>query len=306
VNGQKERKEKGIITQFKEKWKTKNEVAATNEDNRTKFTKKKSNLPVPYEKKKKPFWDNKYVYVGASVIALIFLIGNLTGAFDFSTSTSAEPKEQPEELQEDKLTIASDELLNVYRKGIIGNIEEALEQLERYGYDNLSEEDKSVMLTLYQKTSQSEKAIKLEPTYAETVVNDLIADEKLDELKALKEKVNNHPLINYEVAYIEENWGEVIQLKDQVELTETREQQVLTAYLRLGEIEEAKQFTSQQEKPELIQRIEDYQAKKKQVEDLKEKIADVEKNEKDEKKREKEVKELQDQVKQAEEALQKI
>jgi hypothetical protein len=293
----KEQPKPSAFTVFKKKWKVKKEVASTAEDPRFQFSRKKPNLPAPYEKKKS-FWDNKYVYLSASALALIFLIGNSTGAFDFS-----KPAKEAKAKQEQKEIISSSKLINVYQKALTGNEQEALDQLERYGYDNLSKKDQKVMLSLYKETGQSEKAIKLKPKYAEEVVNDLINNQKYDDLRTLQSKIDN-PVVNYEVAYLDKKWDEVIRWKDDVKMTDRRKKQVLSAYLHLGRMDEAKKLAA--ESPELIQKIQDFEMKKKQIEDLKKRIQEIQKNEKDAKKRDEQVKKLNEQIKHMETAINNI
>ncbi|ABO68786.1 Hypothetical protein GTNG_3453 (plasmid) [Geobacillus thermodenitrificans NG80-2] len=292
----KEQQKSNVLTAFKEKWNAKKETAATVEQPVWRFSKKKSNLPAPYEKKKS-FWDNKYVYLSASALALIILIGNSTGAFDFSKPEEAKAKQEQTEV------IPSNKLIGIYRQAITGDKQKALDQLERLGFDNLSKKDQKVMLSLYEETGQPEKAIKLKPEYAEKVVNDLVSNQKYDDLRTLQSKVDN-PVVNYEVAYLDKKWEDVVRLKDKVKMTDRRKSQLLSAYLHLERVDEAKNLAA--ESPELLQKIQDFEMKKKQVEDLKMQVQQVQKNEKDAKKRDEQVKKLNEQIKQLEAAINNI
>lgn len=292
----KEQPKSNVLTAFKEKWNAKKETAATVEQPVWRFSKKKSNLSAPYEKKKS-IWDNKYVYLSASALAFVILIGNSTGAFDFSKPEEAKAKQEQTEV------IPSSKLVGVYQKALTGNEQEALDQLERYGYDNLSKKDQKVMLSLYKETGQSEKAIKLKPEYAEEVVNDLISNQKYDDLRTLQSKIDN-PVVNYEVAFLDKKWEDVVRLKDKVKMTDRRENQLLSAYLHLGRMDEAKKLVA--ESPELSQKVQDFEMKKKQVENLKMQVQQVQKNEKDVKKRDEQVKKLNEQIKQLEAAINNI
>lgn len=292
----KEQPKPSVFVAFKEKWNTKKETAATVEQPVWRFSKKKSNLSAPYEKKKS-IWDNKYVYLSASALALVILIGNSTGAFDFSKPEEAKAKQEQTEI------IPSNKLIGIYRQAITGDKQKALDQLERLGFDNLSKKDQKVMLSLYEETGQPEKAIKLKPEYAEKVVNDLVSNQKYDDLRTLQSKVDN-PVVNYEVAYLDKKWEDVVQLKDKVKMTERRENQLLSAYLHLGRMDEAKKLAA--ESPELSQKVQDFEMKKKQVEDLKMQVQQVQKNEKDVKKRDEQVKKLNEQIKQLEAAINNI
>ncbi|GAB6892128.1 hypothetical protein [Geobacillus stearothermophilus] len=294
--GKKEQPKPSVFEAFKEKWNAKKETAATVEQPIWRFSKKKSNLPAPYEKKKS-FWDNKYVYLSASALALIFLIGNSTGAFDFSKPEEAKAKQEQTEV------IPSNKLIGIYRQAITGDKQKALDQLERLGFDNLSKKDQKVMLSLYEETGQPEKAIKLKPEYAEKVVNDLVSNQKYDDLRTLQSKIDN-PVVNYEVAYLDKKWEDVVRLKDKVKMTDRRENQLLSAYLHLGRTDEAKKLVA--ESPELSQKVQDFEMKKKQVEDLKMQVQQVQKNEKDAKKRDEQVKKLNEQIKQLEAAINNI
>lgn len=263
---QEELKNKGFITRFKESRKAKKEVASSKERDLPTFTEKQFNqIPGPDEEKKKPFWDNKFFFIGASVFAVIILIASALGIFEPSSkSASAEPpaatepkEENKKEKKKENNQISSDELANIYRMAIIGEEVAALKKLEHYGYENLNEKDKIVMLRLYKNTGQYKKLIELDSSYTEEIIDELITANKPEELKALK-GIDN-PLIAFEIAYIEQEWEKVIQFKDNVELIERRQQQVLTAYLQLKKIDEAKQFAAAQENPALEKMVQDFQ-----------------------------------------------
>ncbi|WJQ05476.1 hypothetical protein QT236_18130 (plasmid) [Geobacillus stearothermophilus] len=160
-----------------------------------------------------------------------------------------------------------------------------------------------MMLSLYEETGQPEKAIKLKPEYAEKVVNDLVSNQKYDDLRTLQSKIDN-PVVNFEVAFLDKKWEDVVRLKDKVKMTDRRENQLLSAYLHLGRMDEAKKLAA--ESPELSQKVQDFEMKKKQVEDLKMQVQQVQKNEKDVKKRDEQVKKLNEQIKQLEAAINNI
>ena len=162
------------------------------------------------------------------------------------------------------------------------------------------------MLQLYQETGQPQGAIKLEPEYTEDIVGDMIEKEQFEKIKSLKEKVSDQPIINFEVAYLNEQWNEVLELKSQVALNDRRNNQIIYAYLHSGKEGEATQFAEQQGSSDLTKKIEDYQTKKKQIEDLKNQISDVQKNQKDEKLREGEVGKLNITLEKTEEELSRL
>lgn len=128
---------------------SKSQVASTiqPQDHRTKYTKRQSNLPVPYEKKKKPIWDNKYFYIGSSVIAGILLLYNI-GAFN-----GVGGKSVPVTAQKADTT----QVINIYRQALKGDEKGALSKFESIGYANLSKDDQKIMLNLYNRTDQLEK-----------------------------------------------------------------------------------------------------------------------------------------------------
>lgn len=212
------------------------------------------------DKKTETFLNSKYFYIGSAAVALIILISNAIGVFDNpSKHVAAEPKAEIQHEQEEKVKeITPSELAEIYRKAIIGEEAEALKELEIYGYDNLSKQDKIAMLKLYEKIGQYEKIIRLAPEHTEDIVNKLISENNMEVLMTLKNI--EHPLISFEVAYIENDWEKVIQLKDDVEKTDRRQQQIVTAYLQLGQLDAAQEFA--QGNPELEKIIQDFQEQK--------------------------------------------
>jgi hypothetical protein len=45
---------------------------------------------------------------------------------------------------------------------------------------------------------------------------------QFEEIKSLKEKVSDQPIINFEVAYLNEQWNEVLELKSQVAMNDRK------------------------------------------------------------------------------------
>jgi uncharacterized protein YlxW (UPF0749 family) len=129
---------------------------------------------------------------------------------------------------------------------------------------------------------------------------------QFEEIKSLKEKVSDQPIINFEVAYLNEQWNEVLELKSQVAMNDRRNNQIINALLHSGKEEEATQFAEQQGSSDLTKKVEDYQSKKKQIEDLKNQISDVQKNQQDAKLRENKVKTLNITLEKTEEELNKL
>jgi hypothetical protein len=129
---------------------------------------------------------------------------------------------------------------------------------------------------------------------------------QFEEIKSLKEKVSDQPIINFEVAYLNEQRNEVLELKSQVAMNDRRNNQIINAFLHSGKEEEATQFAEQQGSSDLTKKVEDYQSKKKQIEDLKNQISDVQKNQQDSKLRENKVKTLNITLEKTEEELNKL
>lgn len=234
---------------------------------KNKKTKKKPvlNNPHTFPKKanNKKKIDKMYIFGGiAIVIGIVLNMGVLTPPE--KASTTAKNSEITTNYNKENSPNVTDpqyheQLLEAYRYSLINENEKAISILESIGYENLSDEDRKAMLNIYESAEQYHKIIDLEPDRAKDLVNQLVANSKFEELKKIKENmVTSNPYVDFEVAYLNENYELVIKLQDQVELTGRREQQILTAYIQLKKYEEGKKFAEKVGNPLLLDEINSY------------------------------------------------
>lgn len=152
-----------------------------------------------------------------------------------------------------------DKLLTAYRYAMLGDSQKALSVLEEIGFSNLSETDQKIMLSVYEKDGNFVKVIELNPDYAEWIVNNLIAEDKIDKLKEIHEQLEtDNPYVSFEIAYIDGDWEKVLEYKDKVRLNGRKETQITESYIKLNRLDEAEEFAELVGNPDLIKMIEQY------------------------------------------------
>jgi hypothetical protein len=153
----------------------------------------------------------------------------------------------------------SDKLLEAYRSTLLGDSKKAIEILETIGYNNLSESDQAVLLSIYEKAGEINKVIDINPKRAKELVNLLVANNqanKLVDIQKLMETKN--PYVDFEVAYLEQDWKKVIEIKDNIDLNGKKEEQIIDAYISLEKFDEGKKFAEMVGNPALLERINAY------------------------------------------------
>lgn len=215
---------------------------------------------------------NKLIVV-LGVVLVIALILNFAMPKHPDTSKAKEPKTihvKDKKNMQDKATSKNDNiektsnkynemLLKAYRLSVMGKQDEALKEMESIGYDKLGTEDKEFLLNLYQKDNQIYKILDLDPSKGKDIVNNLIANNKGNELLEIQKKMKTHnPYVDFEVAYLKQDWKEILKLKDQVEINGRKEHQITEAYLNLNQKDNAEKYAENVGDPELIQMVKDF------------------------------------------------
>lgn len=150
-------------------------------------------------------------------------------------------------------------ILTAYRLFMTGDNKKALAILEEIGYNNLNKADQKIMLSIYEKDENYVKVIELNPANAETIVNTLIAEDKIDKVREIHEQLNiDNPYVSFEIAYIDRNWEKLLEYKDKVRLNGRKETQIIEAYIGLQMYDEAKKFAESVGNPDLLKMIEHY------------------------------------------------
>lgn len=150
----------------------------------------------------------------------------------------------------------NDDLLDAYRLSLADKNEEAIEILETIGYENLSKEDKLIMQTIYEEVGQISKVIDMNPKRAKEIVNAIVANNQNDKLMKLQQDLQNpNPYVDFEIAYVNQEWNKIIELKDKVDLNGRKEEQIVDAYIGLGEYKEGIKFAEKVGDPALLEKI---------------------------------------------------
>ncbi|MBJ8189366.1 cell envelope integrity protein TolA [Bacillus cereus] len=185
----------------------------------------------------------KYAIIGIASIVLIVVVG-----FAFSTMKSSQAASAN---NANSLEINTN-LVNGLRLSAVQKYQDAALEFDKVDYKKLGKEDKKAVLFTYLLSGKAQKAIDLEKDFAESVVSYYLA---VDNLKKVKELKTKNPLINFEIAALDDKHEEVIKLKDQVPLDGRREGIIVNSYLKLNKSEEAKKFAQKVGNKDLLEKI---------------------------------------------------
>ena len=139
------------------------------------------------------------------------------------------------------------------RQAALQEFNEASASFKKVDFKKLSKTDQRIVLLSYLFSGQAQTALQLDPSFVEEVANYYGVVNKQEELLKIK---SNHPSIRFEQEYAKKNYQAVIQLQDKVTLDQRRRKAVVTAYLELGQVDQAKQFANKFRDPELSKMIE--------------------------------------------------
>ena len=231
--------------------------------------KKKQVKPIPNKitKKKKVKGkdgnSNKMIIIGIAVLVVVFVAttlipepnasGNNKNSYTPSVSGDIDDSNNSKKVTNPKY---NEDLLEAYRLSLSGDSSKAITVLEEIGYNNLSSRDKTILLNLYKESNMIHRVIDLEPKMSKEIVNELIANGKEEELIKFKDLMETtDPYVEFEVAYLQENWEKVIGLKNEVDLNGRKEQQIVESYIALEKYEEGIEFAEKVGNPELLESI---------------------------------------------------
>ncbi|MBU8732523.1 hypothetical protein KM915_20965 [Cytobacillus oceanisediminis] len=201
----------------------------------------------------------KWIIIGAFVIPIgIFL--NIFAPDGDGKKAAKETDYQIMDSSEESNKITdkkyNNQLLEAYRLSLEENYDEAIKILESIGYDNLSKTDKEITQEIYEKADQMSKVIELNPKKAKDIVNAMIANkENTKLLKLQKDLKTPNPYVDFEIAFLDQDWKKIIELKDKIELNGRKEEQIIEAYIGLQEFKEGQKFAEKVGNPILLDRI---------------------------------------------------
>ncbi|MDA2412547.1 hypothetical protein PDN38_27585 [Bacillus cereus] len=185
----------------------------------------------------------KYAIIGIASIVLLVVAGFAFSNMKNSQAVSANNVNSLE---------VNANLINGLRLSAVQKYQDAALEFDKVDYKKLGKEDKKAVLFTYLLSGKAQKAIDLEQDFAESVVSYYIA---VDNLKKVKELKTKNPLINFEIAALDNKHEEVINLRDQVPLDGRREGIIVNSYLKLNKSEEAKKFAQKVGNKDLLEKI---------------------------------------------------
>ncbi|MFA2568108.1 cell envelope integrity protein TolA [Bacillus wiedmannii] len=221
------------------------EINLNNERNQPNETKFEQEEKVAIDKK--GILNNmkkyKYAIIGVASIVLLVVAGFAFSDMKNSQTASANNVNSLE---------VNANLINGLRLSAVQKYQDAALEFDKVDYKKLGKEDKKAVLFTYLLSGKAQKAIDLEQDFAESVVSYYIA---VDNLKKVKELKTKNPLINFEIAALDNKHEEVIKLRDQVPLDGRREGIIVNSYLKLNKSEEAKKFAQKVGNKDLLEKI---------------------------------------------------
>ncbi|MGH0556625.1 hypothetical protein ACQVQB_26740 [Bacillus pretiosus] len=221
------------------------EINLNNERNQPNETKFEQEEKVAIDKK--GILNNmkkyKYAIIGVASIVLLVVAGFAFSDMKNSQAASANNVNSLE---------VNANLINGLRLSAVQKYQDAALEFDKVDYKKLGKEDKKAVLFTYLLSGKAQKAIDLEQDFAESVVSYYIA---VDNLKKVKELKTKNPLINFEIAALDNKHEEVIKLRDQVPLDGRREGIIVNSYLKLNKSEEAKKFAQKVGNKDLLEKI---------------------------------------------------
>lgn len=151
------------------------------------------------------------------------------------------------------------DFLEGLRQAALQEFDEASKAFKKIDFNQLSKTDQRIVLLSYLFSGQAQTALRLDPNFGEDVANYYSIVDKPEELLKIQSK---HPSIRFEQEYAKKNYQAVIQLQNRVTLDKRRRKAIVTAYLELGQVDQAERFVKKFPDSELAKMVNDSKAKK--------------------------------------------
>lgn len=150
-------------------------------------------------------------------------------------------------------------LVSVYRKAYNSDYKDAYEILAKIPKKELSSDDVPLMIRVYNESNQLGLLLDEMPMLATDVITFLLTNDKLETLPDMATTMKTkNPYIEFEVAYMTKDFQTMLTYLDDIEINGRKEQQIINAYLELGEIENARVFANKVGNPDLIRQVETF------------------------------------------------
>ncbi|MEN1969685.1 hypothetical protein WMZ97_16605 [Lentibacillus sp. N15] len=168
-------------------------------------------------------------------LSYLFFIGERGGSTD--------EKASPEQDISKSKTIVEKDFVSGLRLASLGKYDEAIGHFDGLIFNDLSDSDRQIVLNAFLKAGKPQKALDLDEKFDKEIVDEFI---EKGEPKILTELKTDSKLIAFEIAVMENNFKEIIKLKDvkRLKMDRRRANAISNAYFQLGKKEEAINFAS--------------------------------------------------------------
>lgn len=175
------------------------------------------------------------------VVLVILAVLGAAGLFVFLNNGSLKEKQlQLPSLTKDEIIVEKNFATGL-RLAALGKYNEAVSSFDKLDFNKLTDSDKEIVLHVYLKAGQAQRALDLEPSFDETIINEYVKKGQLEKLRELK---TDSKKIAFEIAVLDNDYEKIIDLKDEVKKDARRASAIANAYYQLGLKEEAVQFAS--------------------------------------------------------------
>lgn len=182
--------------------------------------------------------NNIRFLLGAGLILLLAVLVNVVLT---SANKHAQANETNEPAIQDEINLEE-----TYRLGLLGNEEAVIEALESVPYTSLDKEDQEVLNKLYLENEEYQKLVENKPEAAAEVAAILAEKNDVEQLKEFQSSLpKSDPAVDFEVALASRDWQQVINLRNQVELTDMRLTRIVTAFIQTNDLQAAKAFVNE-------------------------------------------------------------
>ncbi|WP_341963556.1 hypothetical protein NM897_16885 (plasmid) [Planococcus maritimus] len=239
-----------VFNQVEEQKKAKQQELELAKQNQTKWSVKMASLRESLQRlpsfNEQPKENRTIPAVGGNKKLFVGVAAVLLAAFGLNVVLT----QATENAQETELGEGTDDELNltdVYRDGLLGDTVSVLESLESVDYSELHPADQNVLNRLYIEHGEYEKALHHQPELLGTIAEQLSRDGDAKGLENLQEMTDeSSEVIEFELAAVEEEWTRIVELRNQVELTDWRVETVLAAFIAEKDFQGAKGFLEKQ------------------------------------------------------------
>ncbi|MCF2132059.1 hypothetical protein L1I79_37420 [Strepomyces sp. STD 3.1] len=203
----------------------------------------------------------KMIYGGSALSVLLLSIGCWT-------TVSASQQQSGEVMQLEQKLKEEEQLTKLYETALLGDTENAIEQLSKEKGNKDSQVNQDVYMSLLLEEKKYKEAVKVG---GEKKVEDRLLEKgDVQQVKAFQELFPS-TTGTFDVAYLEQRWEDVLSQKG-VRMTEKRQRMKGYALLRTGKVEEAKKQVNHLQDERIHQKIEQYEQVQQEIQDLQKQI----------------------------------